>query len=340
MKRRIFTCAAFLFLLCAVSAQRAAAEEWCVYVGSFMNRDNAQLRKELLAENGIPTRIIKHQSGNKTFYRLMYDEVLPSRDSAALHREMLENLPAIRQICIDDIWFSRADTITPPVSPEQRTLSLTDSDTGNPVADADVDIDRRWNIKTDWEGKAPIPPEVGDGEHSFIVSKGDEYVRSEGKFLLLRGKLVSVPQVSIPKAVDYERIKIILDWGEYPSDLDSHIVSGSGHVSFRRMNDGNMNLDRDDTSSYGPETITIKEPLEDDVYSYYVFNYSDRDSLESDRLSYSGAQVQVFFNNEFQAAYRVLPGQSGITWHVFDIVNGNEIVIRDQVLQDASIDRH
>ena len=97
------------------------------------------------------------------------------------------------------------------------------------------------------------------------------------------------------------------------------------------MNHGNLELDRDDVSSYGPETVTIKHPDPKSVYKYYVFDHTDTENLYSTNLSYSEAQVKVYFDNEFKSSFQIKPNQEGITWYVFDIVDGNKIVSKDIV---------
>ncbi len=340
MKKKIL-----LFILMMFFSFVSFCEEWKVCLGSFKILDNAKKRVELLNENGIPVAIEEYQKDENTIlYRIFYSEILKDKESALLHKKLLSNFPPIKEMQISDVWFLEVtevlpetelqieaepeenSVVLPPINPEKRTILIKDSDTGNPIPEADVNIDDKWDVKSDLEGKAPIPDEVQDGEHKLYVTKGNEYVKTEGSFVLEQGEITSTPQVSLPKAVDFERIKIVLDWGEYPSDLDSHIVSRDYHVYYSRMQQGNLELDRDDTSSYGPETVTIKEPAEDDVYKYYVFNYSDGDSPYSSRLSNSEAQVRVFIDNEFKTSFKITPTQEGITWHVFNIINGNEIV--------------
>ncbi len=215
---------------------------------------------------------------------------------------------------------------------EKRIIIIKDSDTGSPVSNANVNIDEKWNTLTNESGAVFLPDEVKDGEHTMTVTRGDEYVPTKGMFTVVDSVIPEQPQFSIPKSVDYSRIKIILDWGEYPTDLDSHVICGSHHVYYSNMNEAGINLDRDDTSSYGPETITIQDVKPGVPYEYYVFNYSDRDSgVYGTRLSNSGAQVRVYFDNEYKATYKIQPEQNGITWHVFDIIDGNQIVIHDAV---------
>lgn len=216
--------------------------------------------------------------------------------------------------------------------PAKRSLLIKDSVSGYPISEANVRIDEKWDTLTNEIGMAPIPDEVPDGEHIILVTKEGEYVPTNSKFTLTDGEVSSISQISIPKLVDYERIQIILDWGEYPWDIDSHIIDGQKHVYYANRDVPNeLNLDRDDTSSYGPETITIFSPKVESKYEYYVFNYTDQ-SFDGDSLSYSNARVRVFWNNTQVGEFTITPGVKGRTWHVFDIENGSEIKVYDSLI--------
>ncbi len=72
---------------------------------------------------------------------------------------------------------------------------------------------------------------------------------------------------------DYQ---IRLTWGATPRDLDSHIKALGGtsfHVYYNRLKSSTADLDLDDTSSYGPEVITL-DTKPDTTYTYYVHCYS------------------------------------------------------------------
>ncbi|MEM8559812.1 MAG: carboxypeptidase regulatory-like domain-containing protein, partial [Bacteroidota bacterium] len=76
--------------------------------------------------------------------------------------------------------------------------------------------------------------------------------------------------------------RIVLSWGANPDDLDSHLTGPDGqggrfHIYFVSETFGDSNLDLDDTSSFGPETITLF-PTNDGVYRYSVHNYTDQSS--------------------------------------------------------------
>ncbi len=106
-------------------------------------------------------------------------------------------------------------------------------------------------------------------------------------------------------------IRIVLRWGDKPSDLDSHLtgpaVSGANrfHVYFgsrHYFNDGTYNstnalyaadLDYDDTSSYGPEITSIRKLTPGDYY-FYVHDFSNRNSNASTALCNSNASVEIY----------------------------------------------
>lgn len=127
---------------------------------------------------------------------------------------------------------------------------------------------------------------------------------------------------------------ITLTWDETPSDVDSHVEgqssSGSFHVYFSNHNayDGDQticNLDYDDTSSYGPEHITLV-PTTSEPYYYYVHNYS-----KEAPLSTSGAHVTVEQGNTVIAEFNMPTNLGdGIYWNVFAIKNG-ELIVQNTV---------
>lgn len=124
----------------------------------------------------------------------------------------------------------------------------------------------------------------------------------------------------------------ILTWGDTPRDLDSHLsgmVNGNSyHVYYGNKSysyDGITiaSLDWDDTSSYGPETITLTWTENNGNCSYYVYDFTNRGNSNSIALSYSSAKVVVYKGNTLLNTYNVPIGFSGTTWNVFSINNGD-----------------
>lgn len=137
------------------------------------------------------------------------------------------------------------------------------------------------------------------------------------------------------------RVKITLRWGANPADLDSHLTGPTSttgprfHVYYRQPNylmDGtytnaaqnevrrSADLDYDDTTSYGPETITIRNLVPGDYY-FYVNDFTNGDSANSTALSHSGAIVTVLKpgQNTGGTIFRVNGSSPGTTWTVFKL---------------------
>ena len=117
-----------------------------------------------------------------------------------------------------------------------------------------------------------------------------------------------------------DSIRIVLEWGETPRDLDSHLYttldSGSQyHVFYSDKNPYNgASLDVDDTSSYGPETVTVTS-LENGIYKYYVHDYTGGTKTN---IKNSGASVKVYIGGASSPTYTFYaPNSDGSNWHVF-----------------------
>jgi len=96
-------------------------------------------------------------------------------------------------------------------------------------------------------------------------------------------------------ALTANQVRVILNWGENPKDLDAHLTGPSPNLAVstaneanrfhifwynKSSNDGVAVLDVDDLSSYGPETVTISPPtgqstLRAGIYRYSIHHYDD-----------------------------------------------------------------
>jgi hypothetical protein len=140
------------------------------------------------------------------------------------------------------------------------------------------------------------------------------------------------------EALESGQLRIVLTWGESPSDLDSHLTGpgtdgGRFHVywSNRSPSNAGANLDRDDTSSFGPETITITD-LRDGLYRYSVYNFSSSGSNGALGIADSPAQVSVFDETGQIRSYTAPSASSGDgnTWRVLELdVAGGSVSISD-----------
>ena len=150
--------------------------------------------------------------------------------------------------------------------------------------------------------------------------------------------------------MDGSSVKIRLTWGLDPRDLDSHLVGPSVlvpgttfHVYF--SDKGSLtaapfaSLDVDDTSSFGPEVITINRMIPG-TYSYSVHHYSGSGTILS-----SAARVELTVNGSMTVfvppqppAGNTLP--SGTRWNVFNLVvdaAGNVVVTPVNTYADGMV---
>ena len=159
--------------------------------------------------------------------------------------------------------------------------------------------------------------------------QANEYQTSYMTVIVLGGTTRENQNGTINPLLAEGEIRIVLTWGERPSDLDSHLTGpderGSRfHIDFTSQGSINRspyaNLDIDDVSSYGPETVTIRRQ-QSGVYRYWVHDYSNGENSSSSGLSNSSATVKVYNGNSLPRVFHV-PNQMGTVWKVFEIENG------------------
>lgn len=139
------------------------------------------------------------------------------------------------------------------------------------------------------------------------IKKQDKYLSDIFNIKILGNKTINNQNATVSKKLNDGQLRIVLEWGEKPLDLDSHLLgpksdNGTFHIYYRnkKFTDSKglrAELDVDDTTSYGPETTTIYIP-EDGVYNFYVHNYSGTPSINT-----SNATVKVYTGIKNEPAY-------------------------------------
>jgi len=131
--------------------------------------------------------------------------------------------------------------------------------------------------------------------------------------------------------LDSPAVQAILSWGEDPSDLDSHLVGPSGlgmfHVYYSAKgslaDEPYANLDTDDTTSFGPEVVSISR-VQPGTYRYSVRHYSGEGNIEQ-----SGARVELVIPSI--GIYRYTPPANQPlgtdVWRVVDLVVDSDGVL-------------
>lgn len=228
---------------------------------------------------------------------------------------------------------------------------VVDATTGTPINGATVKYKIGWNNKNGFNLSSLIVDAQsvtdGNGNYEIVLPIGayTAEVIKEGYFTTYTNIIVSAEDREtysvLSPIINENEYRVVLTWGEYPSDLDSHltgIIEGkSVHVYYNSKeacSDGKIiaSLDHDDTSSYGPETITFTLDDPNDTVTYYVYDFSNGGNRSSYDLSYSNATVTVYSgNNVFEPlVYNIQVGKQGTYWYVFEIKN-NKLTKIDRI---------
>ena len=146
---------------------------------------------------------------------------------------------------------------------------------------------------------------------------------------------------SMSPVLEAGQIRMVLNWGATPPDLDSHLltpdIEGSTHHIYY-SNVGSYTavpyakLDTDDVNGYGPETITISQ-LFTGTYAYYIKNFTGN----SEGLKNSGAVAQIYSGEACTATIIEVPTDTdGSYWYVCDIDGASgDITIVNQIQSSA-----
>lgn len=214
--------------------------------------------------------------------------------------------------------------------------------TGSSLSDVDILFRKGWNNTSSQPiADAFATTTTSDNLGKFTVKmKVGAYtaVLKKDGFITVCVNMVVTPNsteqyASMTPILDENVYRIVLSWGDIPNDLDSYLIGTVSDKSFYvyydnktyQLGDSSVVLDVDDTTKYGPETITINWTNDFGKCSYIVKDFTNRSYVSSNILSYSGAKVVVYKGNEQIANFAVPAGKTGVQWHVFDMVNG-EIV--------------
>ena len=212
--------------------------------------------------------------------------------------------------------------------------------TGAGIGDSKLSIRKGWNnvsdsiistISTDDNGLYTV--ELPLGNYTILCEKAG-YITNHINVAVMSGihdgnNLTMNPNDGTEN-IPAGQIRIVLTWGKNPMDLDSHLIykgeeNQNYHIYYANKdtydeNDEKLSdLDRDDTTSYGPETLTIYKKAENGTYSYYVRDYSNGSDLFDKEMTISGAKVQVYVGDTLLTSYNMPSDAVGNVWHVFDI---------------------
>lgn len=187
---------------------------------------------------------------------------------------------------------------------------------------------------TDSQGRYSFELPVG---YYTLILKKDGYIVGSAQVLSIAdhkgNKGVKQQNTVMTPVLKSGEYRIVLTWGQRPRDLDSHLVGYHNgtqkfHIYYSNKiytENGEIiaQLDRDDVTSYGPETITLTlHADEKDEYLYYVRDYTNGGDSSSLEMSFSDAVVTVYYCDKIVETFAITPSQYGTVWRVFEINNG------------------
>ena len=133
-----------------------------------------------------------------------------------------------------------------------------------------------------------------------------------------------------PVMQQLDGLRIVLNWGATPLDLDAHLVYPGQHVYWNAKQGDEAELDIDHTAGFGPETITIQNRHPGQRYVYAVHDYIDRQLSGSSAMELGRPQVRVYVGQTLVRSYTIDPDKKGNLWSVFAITESGNLEDLDQ----------
>ena len=176
--------------------------------------------------------------------------------------------------------------------------------------------------QTNSRGKVTIPEQYRNDSDVILIIKKEGYSP-----LITKCLCDGLTYAISPTMQELDGMRIVLNWGNSPQDIDSHLSYSGGYVCYHKKEASQANLDVDDTDGYGPETITITRKEQGKKYVYAVHNYSDRTSINNSNLSnVSRAKVFIYIGDTLIKTYTMPEGKKGTIWIPFLIDEMGNIV--------------
>ena len=209
--------------------------------------------------------------------------------------------------------------------------------TGDVLEGATVYVRENWNNKSGAYVSGVVVTTNSRGEYTLsglpvgyytVEATKDGFMPNYANILVQSSNPKTDHNFTLSPILPDDYIQIVLRWGSTPRDLDSHLIGKTStggefdvHYAKKTYSENGVqyaDLDVDDTTSYGPETITIKEKINGPCV-YAVHDYTNRSSTSSDKLGYSEAFVTVYKGGQEYATYNVPAGAVGTYWVVFEL---------------------
>ena len=211
---------------------------------------------------------------------------------------------------------------------------MTDASTGLALENALVTVvGSGLSTSTAADGTFTIPCAPG-GAQTLSTSLTGYGTRTDNVTVPSGGTVdVAIALNPVSSCASVGEVKIVLTWGNTPSDLDSHLsgpdIENAGQTRFHLAYYASdpvtyASLDVDDTTSFGPETVTVGRVAAGFVagdYHYWIHNFSLSPEFTGSNavvtLSQCDASLTPVQIQQFAVANAT--GDPALDlWHVFD----------------------
>ena len=212
---------------------------------------------------------------------------------------------------------------------------------GIPLPGAEVQIENNYGI-TDQNGNYILFMDFQKGEQYNFLATENYFCPYFGSFHIPDSyeSNIYIYNLSLSPIPIEGEIRLVLNWGAEPRDLDSHLktpfIDGVDyHILYSNKGSSDsvpfVKLDIDDTSGFGPETFTITR-LYEGIYSYYIYQFSSDATLST-----SNATINIYNSPDCEGETIIVPETGvGRFWYVCDI-NGDtgEINVVNMIQSNA-----
>ena len=191
------------------------------------------------------------------------------------------------------------------------------------IADAELLLQRNGAQsvvgRTNAQGQVSLTTEFADDASNLLIIKKTGYSN-----LVVKCPCKGMTYAISPVMENLDGLRVVLTWGETPNDLDSHMIFPGNNIYYASQRGTDAHLDVDDTTSYGPETITLEKKHYGESYVYAVHDYSNGNNPGSRALSNSQATVFVYMGQSLVRTYYVPKNRSGNLWTVFRMTGSGD----------------
>lgn len=217
------------------------------------------------------------------------------------------------------------------------TGSVVNALTGSPLGGANLSLQptgngKTRNVTTDAQGRYSIYI-ITPGSYNLSASAAGFITATQGA-TVTGGETTALAPIALTPPLASDQYRVVITW-QSAMDFDAHLTGPAAnnlrfHVWWNEttnlVSPITAQLDRDDLTGAGPETITFTQA--GGPYRFSLHNYTERDALSSTSLAKAGVIVRLF-NGTQQIALYTAPDGGGTLWKVFELNNGQLTFINE-----------